>query len=111
MSHSQPLLILTQKDHGKIIPLHIGQVFSIQLIENPTTGYRWTVCTIPEVHLLTEKFQSYSISEEAIGHTGIRLFQFQVIHTGIHELQFKHWREWQGEASIIEKFQVCLHII
>ncbi|MED3469916.1 protease inhibitor I42 family protein, partial [Bacillus thuringiensis] len=96
MSHRQPLLILTQKDHGKTIPLHIGQVFSIQLIENPTTGYRWTVCTIPEVHLLTEKFQSYSISEEAIGHTGIRLFQFQVIHAGIHELQLKHWREWQG---------------
>ena len=111
MSHSQPLLILTQKDQGKLIAIPMGQLFSIQLIENPTTGYHWTVCNISGVHLLTKQFQPSSISEEAVGHAGIRIFQFQVIHAGKHTLQFKHWREWQGESSIIEKFQVCLHVI
>ncbi|WP_368773211.1 protease inhibitor I42 family protein [Bacillus wiedmannii] len=31
--------------------LPIGQLFSIQLIENPTTGYRWTACNISGGHL------------------------------------------------------------
>ena len=111
MSHSQPVVILTQKDQGKVIPLPIGQLFSIQLIENPTTGYRWTACNISGVHLLIETFQSNSISEGPIGHGGIRIFQFQAIRADKHRLQFKHWREWQGDSSIIGTFQVYVHVI
>ncbi|PHG57746.1 protease inhibitor I42 family protein [Bacillus toyonensis] len=111
MSHSQPVVILTQKDQGKVITIPISQLFSIQLIENPTTGYRWTTCNISGVHLLAEKFQPNSISEGAIGHGGIRIFQFQAIHAGKHRLQFKHWREWQGDSSIIGTFQLFVYII
>lgn len=111
MSHNQPVVILTQKDQGKVIPLPIGQLFSIQLIENPTTGYRWTICNISGVHLLAETFHSNSISEGTIGHGGIRIFQFQAIHVDKHRLQFKHWRKWQGESSIIGIFQVYIHIM
>ncbi|OTX77880.1 hypothetical protein CBR56_28510 [Bacillus thuringiensis] len=111
MSHSQPVVILTQKDQGKVITLPIGQLFSIQLIENPTTGYRWTACNISGVHLLAETFHLNSISEGASGHGGIRIFQFQSIHAGKHRLQFKHWREWQGDSSIIGTFQVYVHVI
>ncbi|WP_429691026.1 protease inhibitor I42 family protein [Bacillus mycoides] len=106
MSHNQPVVLLTQKDQGKVIPLHRNQRFSIQLTENPLTGYSWTICNILGICLLTEQFQFNCILEEVIGHHGVRIFQFQAIHTGKHTLQFKHWREWQGESSIIEKFQL-----
>ncbi|MGR5897417.1 protease inhibitor I42 family protein [Bacillus cereus] len=76
MSHSQPVVILTQKDQGKAISLPIGQLFSIQLIENPTTGYRWTVCNISGVHLLAETFHLNSISEGVSGHGEYAYFNF-----------------------------------
>ncbi|MGE6964051.1 protease inhibitor I42 family protein [Bacillus thuringiensis] len=55
----------------------MGQLFSIHLIENPTTGYRWTACNISGVHLLAETFQPNSISDGTIGHGGYAYFNFK----------------------------------
>ncbi len=38
-----PVLTLTKKDHGRIIPVRAGQPVVIELYGNPTTGYDWGV--------------------------------------------------------------------
>lgn len=77
-------------------------VLTVQLKENPTTGYRWIVEETSGIEQIGNNF----MSDNGIGASGLRVFQFRTTHVGSYELRMKNWREWEGEASVIQRFQV-----
>lgn len=96
-------MVLTEQDSGCTVNINIGEVFIIQLKENPTTGYRWMVETINGVKQIEDQF---ILLENAVGGAGIRILQFCALNIGSHELHIKEWQEWSGEASVIQRFQI-----
>jgi inhibitor of cysteine peptidase len=40
----------------------------------------------------------------AIGAAGVRVLRFRAARPGSFELRIKHWREWEGEASVTDRF-------
>lgn len=105
------LLVVTQEDNDKIIDLSVGQVFLIQLDENPTTGYRWDVREIdPDLIERTEAQYSQNLGSET-GGGGVRIFKFTAKKTGQNQIQLKHWRSWEGDKSTIGHFTIQLRIL
>jgi inhibitor of cysteine peptidase len=105
------LLVVTQEGNGKTIDLSVGQVFLIQLDENPTTGYRWDVCEIdPDLIERTEDQYSQNLGSET-GGGGVRIFKFTAKKTGQSQIQLKHWRSWEGHKSTIGCFTIQLRVL
>ena len=103
-------ITLTEADKGKTIAVQQGTEVLIRLNENPTTGYRWAIDQSDDTVLPLQSANFSSTPSAAVGAGGARLFTFTAKQPGTVQLQFKRCREWQGDASIIERYDVTIQI-
>jgi len=94
-------MILNEQDRGRTVEAPMGDVITVRLKENPTTGYHWAVETTTGLELVGDRFEAGS---GAIGAAGVRVLQFRAPRAGSNNLRLKYWREWEGEASVTERF-------
>lgn len=82
--------------NGKEAQLRSGQEFTVTLVENPTTGYRWTVVEpLPlSVRIIGDRFVT---GADKPGAPGVRRWQFTTQdQTGQGILRFRLARSWQS---------------
>jgi inhibitor of cysteine peptidase len=103
-------LTLAQADNGKSFAVRPGDAIAIRLPENPTTGYQWAIDqTNSEIIELLESVFSPG-SETAIGSGGVRIVRFRAKTPGTVQIRLKKWRSWQGDSSIVERFEVTIQV-
>lgn len=98
-------MILSEQDSGQTIDMKVGEVVTVRLKENPTTGYRWTVESARGFEHIRDHFE---VGGRAIGAAGLRVIQFRMTRIGSYELRMKNWREWEGESSVLARFIVMI---
>ncbi|WP_240515296.1 protease inhibitor I42 family protein [Bacillus toyonensis] len=101
------MMILTEKDLEHTLNISMNEVFTIQLEENPTTGYRWMLETVSNIKLIKDDF---ILLENTVGGAGIRIFQLCTTNKGLYEIYIKKWQEWIGETSVIKKFKILINV-
>jgi inhibitor of cysteine peptidase len=101
---------LTEADNGKIIELSRGERLSLRLGENPTTGYRWALSKNDPEILASSGDQYTQAGDGGIGGGGHRAFTFEARKEGRASLEFKHWREWEGERSVTQRFALTVQV-
>ncbi len=99
------MIILSEKDEGRTVEVSAGSIITVRLIENPTTGYRWKVESSGTMELVGDSFEG---TGGAIGAAGARVFRFRAVRPGSNTLRIKNWREWEGESSIIGRFNATV---
>lgn len=102
--------ILTETDNGKIVESHIGSEVVLRLTENAATGYRWGVEAIDESLVEVQEGEYLPLSH-AIGSGGEAQWIVRAKATGITTIKLKHWRRWEGEISVRERFEFSLRIV
>ena len=95
-------MILTDQDSGLTISINLGEIITVRLNENPTTGYSWMVETYSGLEKIGDNFEAGG----AIGAGGVHVFQFRTTCSCSCELHIKNWREWEGESSVLARFFV-----
>jgi predicted secreted protein len=95
-------MMLSEQDYGRTINVKVGDVVTIRLTENPSTGYRWT----KEVSSELEQISDHFVGGGARGAGGVRVIEFRITRIGSYQLRMKNWREWEGESSVIARFVV-----
>ena len=102
---------LTDADHEKILSLRVGDVLSVNLSENPTTGYRWFLDQ-PLPQFLTPKSDEFLAPQlSAAGAGGTRNLRFLLGAKGRGDLSTKLYREWEGPQSSIREFRIQIEAI
>ena len=99
---------LTENDNGGRIEVPKGTPVQINLLEKPTTGYRWAIDRLDEgiLNLAAEEFTPNEGT--GLGGGGVRRFTFDSVGSGETTLALKNWRDWVGEDSVIDRFQVTI---
>jgi inhibitor of cysteine peptidase len=97
-----PIMILSEQDRGRTIEVAEGDIITVRLKENPTTGYRWSVETTNGLELVRDDFEA---GGGAIGAAGVRVLEFRATHPALYRIRLKNWREWEGEDSVIDRFE------
>ena len=101
-------ITLTIANNGESIECRQGDEINLRLPENPTTGYRWRIV---QVDGIVQEADSYRPDPNPqLGSGGIREFRFRVNAVGQGRLELKHWREWEGEKSVRERYGVDIKI-
>lgn len=104
---------LTEQDNNKNLAITVGDIFTVRLDENPTTGYVWSVEGMADVLILQNTdYVTNSISKGEImtGVGGKKTFAFIANAVGTVTLRFKEWRAWEGDSSIVNKFAVKIQV-
>lgn len=103
-------LTLTQADKGKFLEVDRDDVIVIRLEENPTTGYQWAVDKADDMIFVPLSPEFLLPEEPRFGEGGTRVFGFKAKTAGSAAIQLKHWRKWEGDASIIDRFDVTINV-
>jgi inhibitor of cysteine peptidase len=99
---------LTEADDGRNISLSRGKTFEVRLLENVTTGYRWSVEKPLDGALSLESATSLPAQSALPGAGGEAVFRLRLVGAGPARLALKYWREWEGDASIARRFSVTV---
>jgi inhibitor of cysteine peptidase len=102
-------LVLEIGDSGKTVKVKTGETFVVRLEENPTTGYRWQPHNFDRA-ILALKSSSFAPGGDAPGSAGRRSFVFLAEHSGESPVTLWLWREWEGEKSILKRFEATIEV-
>ena len=94
---------VTGADNGKQITLQSGQVVTVTLESNPTTGYSWQVMEIDNTVLVQEgdpEYKQASGTSGLVGAGGTETFRFKAVGTGETTLSLGYARPWESDPPI-----------
>ena len=108
VTHS--MLLIVEKDNERTIEILAGASFRIRLPENASTGYQWAVD-----HFDGETLELVSTEPhygaKALGSGGEVEFVVKGKRAGAGEIELKKWRQWEGDASVIERFHLRVNVL
>lgn len=96
---------LSARDDGRSIEMRVGEQACLRLPENASTGYRWAADLDEGCPIRVEPLESGSISAK-MGSGRNAEFLLTAMEARSCRLRFKYWREWEGDSSIAERFEL-----
>jgi inhibitor of cysteine peptidase len=98
---------LTVADNGSMIELKEGQVVSITLEANPTTGYTWEIVEPLNEHVMRQVGEiEFKPESEAIGAGGVQIIRLEVVNAGQTALKLVYHRPWETDVEPLETFSL-----
>ena len=92
---------LTDSDNGRNITLNTGEIITLTLESNPTTGYSWQVMEVENAVLTQDGEADYkSESQNLVGAGGTETFQFKAVGSGKTTLKLGYMRPWESVPPI-----------
>ena len=101
---------LTQADNGKSVQVKPGDLIVIHIDENPTTGYRWAIDQVDSQVMSLVNSEYAQSPGTGIGGGGQRTFTFKAERAGHSPIRLKLWRDFQGDNSIIQRFDLTIQV-
>jgi inhibitor of cysteine peptidase len=103
------MLTLSETDNDRTVDIRLGETVRITLPENATTGYRWAIDRTSD-ELIESLGSEPRYTGNAVGSGGEIAFTFQAKKIGTGEIVLKHWRHWEGDASVTRRFRLRLNV-
>src|SRR5262245_63007824 len=99
-------MVLTSADNGKTIEAPLGESITIQLEENPTTGYRWIVDSITPGILSSDAGRFVPAVDAGVGGGGRRELTLTGPQAGVGTVRLKLAQPWEGDRGVSDRFEV-----
>ena len=100
-----------EKDNGGSAEVRRGAKITVELKENPTTGYRWTISSIDEVFLEPEGDEFLPPDQATPGAGGLHRFFFCAKGAGSTALTMISKRAWQRDDQAVGVFKLTICIV
>jgi inhibitor of cysteine peptidase len=87
-----------------------GDIFTIALDSNATTGFQWTVqANITDVNILQQtSHDCIAPNATALGKAGIEEWTFKAGHTGTTKVTLSYNRPWEGGEKGVRTFELTV---
>lgn len=103
--------VFNEKDNGGLVQVQSGAKITIELKENPTTGYRWTISSIDQAFLVAEGDEFVPPDQKTRGAGGLRRLFFRAKATGSTALTLINKRAWQSDDKAADSFKLAIRIL
>jgi predicted secreted protein len=106
---SAKTLLLNETDDNSHICLNVGDLVSIKLVSNPTTGYSWGK---PEniAHLKLLSTQSEKDSTDRVGAAGFQVFSLKATEVGESKVVLSYARPFEKNTPAAKTFHLSITI-
>ena len=103
--------VFDEKDNGTHVQVERGAEITVELKENPTTGYRWVTGSIDEAFLVPAGDEFVPPDRKTRGAGGLRRFFFRAKIEGSTTLTLINKRAWQSDDQAIDTFKLRIRIL
>jgi inhibitor of cysteine peptidase len=103
--------VFGEKDNGALVQVRRGAKITIELKENPTTGYRWTISNIDEAFLKPEGDEFLPPDRKTPGAGGVRRFFLRAEGAGSTTVSLIDKRVWQRDEKAVGAFNLAIRIL
>lgn len=104
------LMTITKGDNGKVITLHEGERFRIELEELGSAGYNWYFDNLDEEQLELISKSTRAISNGEVGAPVMGVWLMKAKNKGSTEIKMDYYRIWEGKDKATEHYSVKLLI-
>jgi inhibitor of cysteine peptidase len=102
-------LTIDRSDQRATVVANRGDTIEIHLDENPTTGFRW-VDVGNDRRLPLESSEFRPAADDRVGRGGSRVLRFKAFAPGLVRLDLQLQREWEGNPSTKDRFELTIRI-
>ena len=102
--------VFDEKDNGAQVQVPRGAKITVELQENPTTGYRWTIGGMDDALLAAEGDEFLPPGQKSPGAGGQRRFFFRAKAEGSTALSLVNKRAWERDDKAVSTFKLTIHI-
>lgn len=103
------MTVVDAMDKRGDVAADLGETIYVRVVENPTTGYRWSVESL-DTDLLRLEGSEFETSGSGIGAAGKRTFVFTAASRGRGQIVLRLWREWQGTGTVIDTRELTVTV-
>jgi len=102
--------VFGEKDNGASVQVQRDAKITIELNENPTTGYRWMISSIDDAFLVPEGNAFLPPDQKSPGAGGLRRFSFRAKGAGSTALTLINKRAWQSDDQAVGTFKLAIRV-
>ena len=102
--------VFGEKDNGTSVDVQRDAKITIELNENPTTGFRWMISSIDEALLVPEGDEFVPPDQKIPGAGGVRRFFFRAKVQGFTALTLINKRAWQSDEQAVDTFRLAIRV-
>ena len=108
----QGMTTVTKRDAGKTIEVAVNDVFQIELLGTPTTGFWWYFEALDEEYVeLVKEYTTESFSEGIEGGPLMGIWLLRAKKAGMTTIKMAYYRSWEGGGKHQDQFWIKLKII
>ena len=102
---------LTDADTGKAVSLKNGDVITLKLMSNPSTGYKWEITALDR-NIVKDNGSSFKsgCSGNAVGCAGVEIWTFEAVSAGETSLELSYYRSWEDVATATNAFKLKVSV-
>jgi len=106
-----PALDLTGQESGRSVDVPVGEVVSIALRGNPTTGYAWELVDIDRAVLAPDPEPAYVADSPLSGAGGKYIFRFSAHAVGTSAVKLLYRRSWEEGVPPLQRFELKVTVV
>ena len=99
--------VLTAADNGRTVELPVGDEVALRLPEDARlAGYSWATDSADANLVDIKEGQDVSTLEGEVDAQWV----IKAKAPGATSIKLKRWRQWEGESSVVERYEITLRI-
>ncbi|WP_048051497.1 protease inhibitor I42 family protein [Methanosarcina soligelidi] len=103
--------VITEADNGTSISLKNGENFTLQLRENPSTGYSWELNVTEGLSVLSDEYIQDEAAEDKVGVPGTHSWIIQAVDQGSQQVNGIYKRSWENTTGTEDNFTLAVEVI
>jgi len=106
--------VITENDSGKTISLKNGENFTLNLKENPTTGYSWQLNLSKSLSILSDEYTQDKFpgeKEAPEGRGGIHSWVIQATAPGSQQVNGIYKQPWMNTTGTEQNFTLTVEVV
>jgi len=102
--------VVTEADSGTSISLKKGENFTLQLRENPSTGYSWELNVTEGLSVLSDEYTQDEAAEDKVGVGGTHTWILEAVEPGSQHVNGIYRRSWENTTGTEENFTLTVEV-
>lgn len=103
-------IVAGDNDNNSTVHVSKGDMLSVRLASNPTTGYMWHIVVQDTVQLSLLKEESELAGGKVVGGGGYQVWHFKAINLGSSSLELHYKRSWEKDQAPAKTYHITVEI-
>ncbi len=103
-------LLLNESANGSTIAVPLNITLTLELAENPSTGYSWNLTATPGLRVDSDGYVPAAASAPVVGAGGVHRWELTAVAPGLQELAGVYARPWESATADATTYSVEISV-